>query len=417
MERLERMKKLVFDNDSTILFWVFDGIGGLPHPETNKTELETAETPALDAFAQQSSCGGLVPFGPGVTPGSGPGHLSLFGYPLDEFELPRGVLEVLGADGAFNEGEWVGEVEPGPTDLTMRGNFASLDVVDGQEVVSDRRANRIATEENKRICEKLSRKLQIDGYDLYFHPGKEHRFALLIRGDGLAGGLTDSDPQKSGIPPETVEALQPEAREAARICNLVIERATELLSDEPEAHTTLLRGIGCAPDIPTLEELYGIKTAAIATYPMYRGIARLLGMDILEVGSMKHEDEVATLERHFDDYDFFYLHIKETDSVAHKGAFDEKVEIFESVDPHFERALELDFDVVALTGDHCTPCVLGDHSWHPIPTALWSETVLDGGVESFDERQVRKGTLGTIESRDLMPLALAEAGRFNKYGA
>ena len=417
MKRLERMQQLVFENDSKILFWVFDGIGGLPHPETGKTELETADTPGLDAFARRSSCGGMVPFGPGVTPGSGPGHLSLFGYPLEKFDLPRGVLEVLGADGAYHRGDWVGEVEPGPGDLAMRGNFASLQRQDGEMVVSDRRANRLATAENKRICEMLSRKLQVDGYTVYVHPGKEHRFALLIRGPDLAGGLTDSDPQKSGIPPRAVEAERPQAQQAARVCNEIIDRATELLDEEPEANTVLLRGIGCAPDIPTLEELYGIKAAAIATYPMYRGIARLLGMDILDVGSMKHEDEVKTLEEHFQDYDFFYLHIKETDSVGHKGAFDEKVQIFESVDPLFERALELDFDVVALTGDHCTPCVLGDHSWHPIPTALWSKTVLDGGVQSFDERQVRQGTLGIIESRDLLPLALAEAGRFKKYGA
>ena len=417
MERLNRMKDLVFDNDSKILFWVFDGIGGLPHPETNKTELETADIPAIDTFARMSSCGGLVPFGPGVTPGSGPGHLSIFGYPLDEFDLPRGVLEVLGADGAYLDGEWVGRIDPRPTDLTMRGNFASLEIRGGQKVVSDRRANRIATEESRRVCELLSNELQVEGYEVYVFPGKEHRFALLIRGAGLCGGLTDSDPQKSGIAPKEVEALVPEAEDAAKVANRVIKKATELLVDEPEANTVLLRGIGCAPDIPSLEELYGIKAAAIATYPMYKGIARLLGMDILEVGSMKHEDEVKTLEEHFDDYDFFYLHIKETDSVAHKGDFDAKVEIFESCDPIFDRALELDFDVVALTGDHCTPSVLSDHSWHPIPTALWSETVLSGGVEFFDERQVRQGTMGIIESRDLMPLALAEAGRFNKFGA
>lgn len=417
MQRLERMQELVVENDSKILFWVFDGIGGLPHPETGRTELETAEIPKIDEFASRSSCGGLVPFGPGVTPGSGPGHLSLFGYPLEDFELPRGVLEVLGAEGAFLDGQWVGEIEPRPGDLTMRGNFASLEQKAGRTVVADRRANRIPTEENKRLCEKLSRQLELEDYELYFHPGKEHRFALLIRGPDLAGGLTDSDPQQSGRPPLEIEAEGPEAENAARLCNDLVGRITELLSDEPEAHSVLLRGIGCPPDIPTLQQLYGIEAAAIATYPMYNGIAQLLGMDILEVGSMAHEDEVATLEDNFEDYDFFYLHIKETDSVGHEGAFDKKVDIFEQCDPLFDRALQLDFDVVALTGDHCTPCVLGDHSWHPIPTALWSDQVLDGGVEAFDERRIRDGTLGIIESRDLLPLALAEAGRFNKYGA
>ncbi len=417
MKRLKRMQELVFANDSKILFWVFDGIGGLPHRETGKTELETAKTPAMDAFARRASCGGLVPFGEGVTPGSGPGHLSLFGYPLDDFDLPRGVLEVLGAEGAYLNGEWVGRVDPRPGDLAMRGNFASLEERDGEVVVSDRRASQIATEESRRVCELLSREMQLENLDVYVFPGKEHRFALMLRGEGLSGGLTDSDPQKSGIPPKRVEALVPEASGAAAAVNLAIEKATSILKDEAQANTVLLRGIGCPPNIPTLAELYGIRCAAIATYPMYKGIARLLGMDVLEVGSMKHEDQVRTLEEHFEDYDFFYLHIKETDSVAHKGDFDAKVKIFEECDPHFGRATELDFDVIALTGDHCTPSVLADHSWHPIPTALWSKTVLDDDVEAFDERRVARGTLGRVASRDLMPLALAEAGRFNKFGA
>lgn len=417
MERLERMRRLVFENDSKILFWVFDGIGGLPHPETNKTELETADTPAMDRFARRSSCGGLVPFGAGITPGSGPGHLALFGYPLREFDLPRGVLEVLGAEEAFVDGEAVAEIEPTPDDLAMRGNFALLEPDGDQQVVGDRRANRIATDKSRRICRMLSRQLDVEGYDIYVHPGKEHRFAVLIRGPGLHGGMNDSDPQKSGIPPREVRARRPKAEKAARIVNEVIEQATQLLDEEWEADTVLLRGIGCAPNIPTLDELYGIKAAAIATYPMYRGIARLLGMDILEVGSMEHEAEVETLEEHFEDYDFFYLHIKETDSVGHRGDFDAKVDIFEACDPLFDRALNLDFDAVALTGDHCTPCVLGDHSWHPIPTALWSKQVLADEVEAFDERRVIGGTLGKIASRDLLALTLAEAGRFNKYGA
>lgn len=417
MKRLERMQELAFKNQSKLLMWVFDGIGGLPHPATGKTELETAHIPEIDAFARRSSCGGLVPFGPGITPGSGPGHLALFGYPLEEFNLPRGVLEVLGAEGAFFKGEWVGDVDLGPGDLAMRGNFACVEERDGQLVISDRRANKIATENSRKVCRKLSQGLNVEGYEIYVFPGKEHRFALLIRGPGLQGGLTDGDPQKSGLPPKKVEATRPEAKVSAQVINEVIDQARELLKDEKDARAILLRGIGCAPKVPTLEELYGIRCAAIATYPMYRGIARFLGMDILPVGSMEHVDEVRTLEENFDKYDFFYLHIKETDSVSHQGDFDGKVKIFEACDSLFARALKLDFDVVALTGDHCTPSVLGDHSWHPIPTALWSKTVISGGVSSFDEREVLKGTMGRVDSRDLMPLMLAEARRFVKYGA
>lgn len=417
MERIKLLQELVVKNQSKILFWVFDGIGGLPHPETGKTELETANIPAIDAFARSASCGGLVPHGAGVTPGSGPGHLSLFGYPLDQFDLPRGVLEVLGAEDVFFNGELADDVSIRAGDLAMRGNFATLEKRGDQHVISDRRANKIATTESRRVCQKLSRELSVEGYEIYVYPGKEHRFALLLRGPGLAGGLSDADPQKSGVPPKPVEAESPEAERSASIVNAIIDQATRILSEEPEANTVLLRGIGAAPKIPTLEELYGIRAAAIATYPMYKGIARLVGMDVLEVGSMEHADEVKTLEEAFDDYDFFYLHIKETDGFAHVFDFDGKVGVFESCDPLFKRVTEMGFDVIALTGDHCTPAVLGDHSWHPIPTALWSKTVLGGGVEAFTEREVLRGTLGLRASRDLLPLALAEARRFNKFGA
>ncbi len=417
MERLRALQELAIENESKILFWIFDGIGGLPHAETGKTELETAHIPKMDAFAQRASCGGLVPHGAGVTPGSGPGHLSLFGYPLDEFDLPRGVLEVLGAEGAYHQGEWVGPVQPQAGDLAMRGNFASLEWKGEEAVVSDRRAGRPPTEDSRRLCERLSATLQLDGVEIYVFPGKEHRCALLLRGQGLKGPLRDSDPQKEGLSPLDVATGEEGTEKAARVVTELVEQIYEELADDEVAQGLLVRGIGNPPELPTLEDLYGIKAAAIATYPMYKGIARLVGMDVLEVDGMEHADEVATLKKHFEEYDFFYLHIKETDSVAHNGDFDAKVKIFEACDELFGEAAQMGFDVVALSGDHCTPCVLGDHSWHPIPTALWSKTVLAGGAEAFDELEIRKGSLGQIASRDLMPLALAEAGRFNKFGA
>ena len=419
MERLSRLQELAFKNDSKILFWVFDGIGGLPHPETGKTEMETAKIPHLDAFARRSSCGGLVPHGEGVAPGSGPGHLSLFGYPLESFDLPRGVLEILGAEGAFHRGEWTDDVVIGASDLAMRGNFATLGPPESSDegLIVDRRAGKPPTEESRRACEKLSRELELEGYEIFVVPGEQHRFALLIRGEGLHGGLTDGDPQREGLPPVPVEGLRPEAEKAAEVVNLVIKESTRILSDEAKMNTVLLRGIGTAPEIPSLDELYGIRAAAIATYPMYRGIARLVGMDVLPVEGLSHENQVQVLAENMADYDFFYLHIKETDGYAHLGDFDGKVGVFEECDPLFQRALDLGFDVVAVTGDHCTPSVLMDHSWHPIPTALWSKTVLSGGAEAFTEREALRGTMGKVASRDLLPLALAEAGRFKKFGA
>lgn len=417
MQRLELMKELAFGNQSKILFWVFDGVGGLPHPETGYTELETARTPHLDAMARRSACGGMEAFGAGITPGSGPGHLALFGYPLEHFDLPRGVLEVLGADEAFLNGEIVRDVALGPKDLAMRGNFASLELRDATWVIGDRRANNITSEESREVCRMLSQSVRLEGYACYFFPGQQHRFAVMVRGENLHGGLSDADPQKSGLPPRQVEALSEEARHAAAIVNELMAKAQAALAGQPKANAVLLRGIGQAPKIPSLTELYGIRCAAIATYPMYKGIARLVGMDVLEVPSMDHADEVRVLEEAFERYDFFYLHIKETDSYAHKFDFVGKVGVLEACDPLFARACELAFDVVVLTGDHCTPAILGDHSWHPVPTALWSKNVLGGGSEAYSERECARGVLGVRASRELLPLALAEAGRFNKFGA
>lgn len=418
MERTRLLQDLKFPNDSKILFWVFDGVGGLPHPDSGETELESANTPVLDDFARRSACAGLEPFGAGVTPGSGPGHMSLFGYDVGEIELPRGVLEVLGAETVLRGGEPVSDFQLRPDDLCMRGNYATLEDRDGQRVVADRRANKIATEDSRRVSERFSREItEIEGYEIFVLPGKQHRFAVVIRGEGLHSGLTDADPQKSGLPPKQVEALVPRAERGARLVNELVERVTEVLEAEPQANTVLLRGIGTPPDVPSLEELYGIRSAAIATYPMYRGIASLVGMDILEVGSMSHADEVKVLEENFDDYDFFYLHIKETDSYGHTGEFDKKIGVLEECDPLFERALELGFDVVVVTGDHCTPCLLGEHSWHPIPTALWSHQCLSGSAQAYTERECSHGAYGIRPSRDILPLALAEAGRLKKFGA
>lgn len=417
MDRLRLLSDLRLENDSKILFWVFDGLGGLPHPQTGRTELESADIPHLDAFARRASCGRLETLGAGITPGSGPGHLALFGYPLDRFELPRGVLEVLGAQQCFRAGERCAGFTLRPEDLAMRGNFATLERVGDRLVVGDRRANNVTTEANHSLARALSAGVELDGYEVYVFPGKEHRFAAVIRGAGLQGGLSDADPQRSGLAPKRVEAARPEAQHTADLVNEFVGQATEVLEVESDANTVLLRGIGTPPGLPTLPDLYGLRCAAIATYPMYRGIARLVGMDVLEAGSMAHADQVRVLEENFERYDFFFVHIKEADNAGHRGDFDAKVAVFEACDSLFERALELDFDVVVVTGDHSTPSVLGTHSWHPVPTALWSKHALGGPNRAFSERECLRGTLGRRAADELMALVLAEAGRLGKYGA
>ena len=408
----EIISNLSTGHTSKILFWVFDGVGGLPHPDTKLTELEGAHIPYLDAFARKGACCGLQPVSAGVTPGSGPGHMGLFGYDVMDIELPRGILEVLGAETVLHKGEVV-EFELQKGDIAARGNFATLQA--GK--ISDRRAGKPPTEVSRVLVEKLSRELVIDGIDIYFIPGEQHRFAVLLRGPDLVGPLTDGDPQKTGLAPVDVEPLEGGTQKTADLFNLVRDRATEILNDEDVANTVLLRGIGNPPNIDSLESLYGIKCAAIATYPMYRGIARMVGMDILPVESLSHEEEVDVLEKYFDDYDFFYLHIKETDSYGHTGEFDKKMAVLEECDALFERAQNMGFDVVVVTGDHCTPCLLKEHSWHPIPTAMWSKTILSGAAKGYSELECYKGAYGIRPSSDLLPLALAEAGRLKKFGA
>jgi 2,3-bisphosphoglycerate-independent phosphoglycerate mutase len=283
-------------------------------------------------------------------------------------------------------------------------------------LITDRRAGKPATEVSKALAKTLSANIAIDGVDVFVIPGKEHRFAMVFRGENLVGPLTDADPQREGEKPIPVTPFSPDGEHAAHVVNDAIRQAGEIL-DHPKANTVLLRGIGNPPDLPSLESLYGIRCAAIATYPMYRGIASLVGMDILPVPSMEHSAEVDVLEANFDNYDFFYLHIKETDSYGHTGEFEKKAGVLEECDPLFQRAFELGFDVVVVTGDHCTPCILREHSWHPIPTALWSKTVLSGHSTGYSERECNRGSYGIRASREILPLALAEAGRLKKFGA
>lgn len=416
LKRLQTLSALAHQNDKKILLWVYDGIGGLPHPETGLTELETAKTPNLDKLASAGQTGRTMAFGQGVTPGSGPGHLALFGYPNDEIVIGRGVLEVLGSDEVWSEGERVEGFRLGKGDIAARGNFATEQSVEGASVITDRRAGKPATEISGAIVKRIAERVRIEGVKIFMLPGKQHRFSVVFRGEGLVGDVTETDPQVTGLAKLPCEARRPEAQRAAEVVNEFIEKVTTLLNEEPAANTVLLRGIAGRPDVPTLPELYGLRCGAIAAYPMYRGIANLLGFDVL--GSpANHQEELDTLKAHYDDYDLFYFHIKETDSLSHLGDFAGKVGVFESVDKILGEAVELGFDVVIVTGDHCTPCVLKEHSWHPIPTLMWHEHCLFDDVERLTERGAARGTLGTIPATDLIPLALAASGKLLKYGA
>ena len=386
--------------DTRIVLLVMDGLGGLP--VDGATELETARTPNLDALARDAVCGLTDPVLMGITPGSGPAHLSLFGYDPLRHRLGRGILEALGSG-----------VEVGRDDLVARGNFATLR--DGRIV--DRRAGRIPTEENVRICAFLNDNLpKRDGIAVSLFPGREHRFVARFTAPGLSDALSDADPQKEGRPPQPAAALAPEARDTAEVVNRFLDDAVRLLEKEPKANAALLRGFSRFPSIPSMTDLFKLRPAAIAGYPMYRGLARLLGMTVLETGE-KTPDLFDTLEARFQEHDFFYIHYKKTDSAGEDGNFAAKTAAIEEMDAFIPRLRALKPDVLVVTSDHSTPALLKGHSWHPNPFLLHAATAGKDDAEIFTERACAGGILGRFPSMRAMPLMLAHALKLAKYGA
>jgi 2,3-bisphosphoglycerate-independent phosphoglycerate mutase len=397
----EIIRSLTVKTPSKICLVVLDGVGGVR--VAGKTELETARTPHLDELASRSICGVADPVSPGITPGSGPGHLGMFGYDPLGYEIGRGVLEALGIG-----------MELGTADVVARGNFATMD---SQGIIIDRRAGRIPTETNKELCALLQEEITaIEGVRVEIRHGKEHRFVLRLTAEWLDGRLEDTDPQREGNPPRFPKPLAPEAEQTARIVKLFLDRVNEVLRGHHPANTVLLRGISQIPAIPSMSDLFKLTPACIATYPMYRGLARLVGMDILETGE-EIADEFKTLKENYERYDYFFLHIKKTDSYGEDGNFQKKVEIIEEVDSYIPELLALTPDVIAVTGDHSTPALLKGHSWHPNPFILCSCYERIDDVKEFTEAACVKGGLGRFLAVEEMPLMLASALKLEKFGA
>jgi 2,3-bisphosphoglycerate-independent phosphoglycerate mutase len=399
---LDFIKQLIDPNDTKIVLLVMDGVGGLPMDAEGLTALEAAETPNLDKLAAQSICGLHQPVAAGITPGSGPGHLSLFGYDPLRYQVGRGVLSALGIGFDLTS-----------RDVAARGNFCTLD---DEGRVADRRAGRIPSEKNRELCE-LLRQIELPNVELFVETVKEYRLLLVLRGDGLSGQIADTDPQDVGEYPLDPKPLTSDAEETAQLVQQFLEQTREILADRHPANFVLLRGFANRPDWPSMEDAFGLRAAAIAAYPMYRGVAQLTGMEVLETGT-EVEEEFDTLEANWDDFDFFFVHIKRIDSAGEDGDFDRKVALIEEADAMVPRLLDLGPDVILVTGDHSTPAKMKYHSWHPVPAMLWAETCRPDGVARFGERACVTGGLGPrLPATDLMPLALAHAGRLEKFGA
>lgn len=405
MADFELIKRLARKTDTKIVLLVMDGLGGIPHPKTLRTELEAAQKDNLDRLARSSQTGMSIPVAHGITPGSGPGHLALFGYDPIKYLIGRGILEALGLDIDVREG-----------DVAARGNFCTL----GEDgTITDRRAGRIATDFNRELTERLNG-ISIDNAQPIIVSGLEHRFAMLLRpedgGPQLSDALTDSDPQREGLAPLEVTPTEPWADATADIVNSFLKAAMPVIADAHPANGLVLRGFSTIPDLPQMSDVYGLTPAAIAAYPMYRGLAQLVGMRVVPTGETI-DDEIQTAREIWDDHDFFFIHYKYTDSTGEDGDYDAKVAAIERLDRALPALLDLDPDVLVVAGDHSTPTAMAAHSWHPVPLMIRAPYVATGFAEAFTERECAKGMLGTMAATDIMPLALANAGKLDKFGA
>jgi 2,3-bisphosphoglycerate-independent phosphoglycerate mutase len=398
---LDLIQPLVVSNDTKIVLLSLDGLGGLPRAESGRSELETARIPNLNRLASQGACGLIRHVAPGITPGSGPGHLGLFGYDPLRYLVGRGVLEALGIEFDLRAG-----------DVAARGNFCT---VDGSGLITDRRAGRISTDVNVRLTERL-RTIRLPGVELLVEPVKEHRFVLVLRGANLGGRLSETDPQTLGKAPLPVRALDADSTRTAELVNAFVERARAVLANATPANMILLRGFDRLPDLPRFPDVFGLRAAAIAAYPMYRGLAKVVGMDVVKTGST-FADEIATVRQNWQGYDFFFVHYKDTDKAGEDGDFDAKVAALERFDAFVPEIEALAPDVLVVSGDHATPSVLAGHGWQPVPVVVRSRYSGADPVSAFNERACASGSLGILPAQHLMPLVMANALRLTKFGA
>ncbi|HEX8201120.1 MAG TPA: 2,3-bisphosphoglycerate-independent phosphoglycerate mutase [Isosphaeraceae bacterium] len=397
------IRQLREPNATKIVLLVADGLGGLPIEPGGKTELETARTPNLDRLVAEGTCGLSLPVAPGITPGSGPGHLGLFGFDPLEHDIGRGVLEALGIG-----------VEVGPRDVAIRGNFCTIDAA-GR--VTDRRAGRIPTETCQRLVAKLRDRIRIEEVETLIEPVREYRLVIRFRGEGLGDDVADTDPLSTGLLTLEPQAGTAGSAKTARIAAEFLRQARQILQDEQPANFLMMRGFAKFPRIASLEEVYGLKAVAIAVYPMYRGLARLVGMTVVDPGKTL-ADQMEVAQAQWNAYDFFFLHYKYTDSTGEDGNFAKKVEVIEALDAEMPKLVALKPDVLIVTGDHSTPSRMKSHSFHPVPLLLWAPaTVRPDLVTEFGERPCLQGGLGQILAKHIMPLALAHANRLQKFGA
>lgn len=404
MANFDLMRRLATEEGGKIILLVMDGLGGLPMTPGGPTELEAADTPNMDRLAREGSSGLSIPVARGVAPGSGPAHLALFGYDPLVYDIGRGVLEAIGIGLEVDDG-----------DVAVRGNFCTIDA---SGKITDRRAGRIPTEEGAKRVE-LLKDIKLDGAEAQIKVGEGYRFAVVFRGEGLSDQVEDTDPQVTGVEPLPARASSPEGERMAQIANQWLAQAKERLKGQEPANMVTLRGFATDPRLPKFKDVYKLNAACVAVYPMYKGVSRLVGMKVIDTDMhFSVQDEFDTVAKIWNDYDFVFCHVKYTDSRGEDGNFEGKCQVIEEVDRALPTLLDLNPDVLIITGDHSTPAKYRAHSWHPVPTLLYApETHMPDRLEVFGERECMRGALGQFPATDLMPLALAHAKRLQKYGA
>jgi 2,3-bisphosphoglycerate-independent phosphoglycerate mutase len=399
--------ELTLKTKAKLALVVLDGVGDIALKENNYlTPLEAANTPNLDQLAKDSAQGRLIPVAPGITPGSGPGHLGLFGYDPLEFQVGRGVIEALGLG-----------LELQPGDVCARANFATLDA---KGIVTDRRAGRIPTETCEKLCALLSAKIKkIGDTQVIIKAGKEHRFVVIFRGKGLEGPLTDADPNREGFAIPTVKPRDPKNAGQKKVAKLIADfykLALPIIANEKPANGFLMRGIAHQPEIPLFNDRYQLKPACLAIYPMYKGLAQLVGMIKIE-GPQNISEQFQRYLAEYDNYDFFFIHFKYTDKYGEDGNFAAKKKAIEEFDAALPILLQKKPDVLAITGDHSTPAPLKGHSWHPQPVMINSAASGSDKLQRFTETGANSGSLGIFPAKFLLRLMQANARMFDKYGA
>lgn len=405
MNHIDLLARLAVESDNRIVLLVLDGVGDIRTRDQPATALDRAELPNMDALARRSALGRIVPVAQGVTPGSGPGHLALFGYdPTDpEADIGRGVLEALGLG-----------LKIGPGDLAARGNFATIDA-DGN--LTDRRAGRIPTSECQRLVDSLQADLSsLEEAEIEVVAGEEHRFVLILRGSGYSAEVADTDPQKTGVQPLSPQPMKPGAEPTAALLAKIIARMNHVIAEEPRANAVLLRGVSQLPTLPQFPDLYHLRAGAFAGYPLYRGVAGACGMEVVPCGKYFHE-MVPTVRENWSRFDFFFLHVKQADKAGEDGDLKAKIQVLEQVDAALPELLALEPTVLAITGDHSTPAPMASHSWHPVPLLVHSPVCFADDCQEFTETAATQGHLGTFPACELMGLLLANAARLAKYGA